>query len=43
MLDYMTTQEAAPKWGITVRRVQLLCAEGRIEGAIKHASVQMSN
>ncbi len=39
MKEYITAQEAAKKWGITVRRVQVLCAEGRISGAIKHASV----
>ena len=35
----MTVKEAAEKWGLSVRRVQLLCVEGRIEGAMKHASV----
>ena len=39
MFEYMTVKEAAEKWGLSVRRVQLLCVEGRIEGAIKHASV----
>ena len=39
MYEYMTVKEAAEKWGLSVRRVQLLCVEGRIEGAIKHASV----
>lgn len=39
MVDYTTAQEAAEKWGISVRRVQILCAEGRIGGAIKRASV----
>ena len=34
-MDYMTIQEAASKWGITSRRVQVLCAEGRLEGAVK--------
>lgn len=29
----MTAQEAAEKWGITKRRVQILCVENRIEGA----------
>jgi len=38
-MDYITAQEAAKKWNISVRRAQLLCAEGRIAGAIKHASV----
>jgi len=39
MFDYVTVKEAAKKWGITPRRVQLLCVQGRIEGAVKHASV----
>ena len=39
MFDYMTVKEAAEKWGITPRRVQLLCVQGRIGGAMKHASV----
>ena len=39
MYEYMTVKETAEKWGPSVRRVQLLCVEGRIEGAIKHASV----
>lgn len=34
-MDYMTIQEAAEKWKITSRRVQVLCAEGRLEGAVK--------
>lgn len=32
-MEYMTAKEAAKKWGITPRRVQSLCSEGRIEGA----------
>ncbi|SKB25911.1 hypothetical protein SAMN02745120_0359 [Acetoanaerobium noterae] len=39
MFEYMTVKEAAEKWGLSVRRVQFLCVEGRIEGAMKHASV----
>jgi hypothetical protein len=39
MNEYMTAQEAAEKWGITTRRVQVLCSEGRIPGAVKYASV----
>ncbi len=39
MLEYITVKEAANRWGISVRRVQILCVEGRIEGATKHASV----
>ncbi|MEN6325630.1 MAG: helix-turn-helix domain-containing protein [Syntrophomonas sp.] len=32
-MEFMTAKEAAEKWGITPRRVQTLCAEGRISGA----------
>jgi len=31
-MDYITAQEAADKWGITRRRVQILCVQNRIEG-----------
>lgn len=31
-MDYMTAKEAAIKWGISERRVQVLCEQGRIEG-----------
>ncbi|QSX09579.1 helix-turn-helix domain-containing protein [Alkalibacter rhizosphaerae] len=34
-MNYMSAQEAADKWGITKRRVQVLCSENRIEGAEK--------
>jgi hypothetical protein len=31
-MDYMTAKEAGAKWGISERRVQILCEQGRIEG-----------
>jgi len=34
-MDYMSAKEAAEKWKISKRRVQILCSEGRIEGAMK--------
>lgn len=37
--EYMTIQEAAKRWGITERRVQVLCASGRIKGAMKFSRV----
>jgi len=33
---YITTQQAAAKWGISDRRVRVLCVEGKIPGAVKH-------
>ena len=32
-MDGMTTKDAAYRWGVTPRQVQLLCAQGRIPGA----------
>lgn len=34
-MEYMTIKDAAEKWGITQRRIQVLCVEGRIEGAVR--------
>lgn len=34
-MKYMSATEAAAKWGLSSRRVGLLCNEGRIEGAQK--------
>jgi Fic family protein len=34
-MDYITTKEASLKWEISDRRIRALCAEGKIEGAIK--------
>ena len=34
-MEYLTSVEMSEKWGITSRRISLLCANGRIEGAIK--------
>jgi hypothetical protein len=36
-MEYITAQEAAKKWGISDRRVRVLCAEGKIEGAKKES------
>ena len=35
MNAYMTIKQAAQKWGIGERRINTLCQEGRIEGAVK--------
>lgn len=34
-MKYMSAGEAADLWGISQRRVQILCATERIEGAFK--------
>ena len=32
---YMSAKEAAEKWGISERRVRILCSEGRVDGVIR--------
>ena len=34
-MEFMTIQEAAKKWCISERRIQTLCVDGRLKGAIK--------
>lgn len=34
-MEYMTIQEAAERWGISARRIQVLCSSGRLPGAAK--------
>lgn len=34
-MNYLTTIEMSEKWGISSRRISLLCTQGRINGAIK--------
>lgn len=35
VMEYMTAYEAAKKWNISQRRVQILCMENRIKGVFK--------
>ena len=39
MLEYISAPEAAKKWGISERRVQKLCEEKRIDGAMKFSRI----
>ncbi len=34
-MEYLSIRQTAEKWGISKRRIQVLCTEGRIEGAMK--------
>lgn len=34
-MEYLTAQQMAKRWDISQRRVQILCAEGRIPGVFK--------
>lgn len=40
-MEYMKVSQAAQKWGISPRRVRLLCAQNRIEGAIQVGKLYM--
>ena len=33
--ELMTTREASEIWGITPRRVQILCDKGKVQGAFR--------
>lgn len=39
MNGYMTVQETAEKWGVTMRQIQVLCKEDRIPGASKMSRI----
>lgn len=34
-MNYVTTTEMSGIWGISARRIALLCEQGRISGAVK--------
>ena len=38
-MDYMNAKEAADKWGLSVRRVQVLCEQGRVDGVDRLGNV----
>lgn len=38
-MEYLTTAEAAQRWGITRRRVNDLCNGGRIKGVIQKGKI----
>lgn len=35
MKDFFSAAETAKRWGISKRRVQILCSQGRVNGAMK--------
>ena len=41
-MDYISCPEAAKIWGISERRVQKHCEDGRIPGVIKFSRMWMS-
>ena len=38
-MDYITLKEASEKWGVSSRQINYYCAEGRIPGAVKMATI----
>jgi len=40
-MEYMTIAQASEKWGISGRRIQTLCASGRIPGTSRFGSAWM--
>ena len=40
-MEYMPAPQAAEKWGISTRRVRLLCANGEIDGVIRKGKLYM--
>ena len=40
-MEYIKASKAAEKWGISSRRVRVLCAEGKIEGVIRKGNLYM--
>lgn len=40
-MEYIKVVEAAEKWGISSRRVRVLCAEGKIEGVVRKGKLYM--
>ena len=40
-MEYIKVSKAAENWGISARRVRLLCAEGKIDGVIRKGNLYM--
>jgi hypothetical protein len=34
-MDWMTTKEASEKWGLTMRRIQILCERKQIDNVVR--------
>lgn len=37
-MDYLSIKQTSEKWGVSTRRIQLLCSKDRIPGATKIGS-----
>lgn len=38
LMGYLSIKQTSEKWGLSGRRIQILCSQGRIEGATKIGS-----
>ena len=38
-MEYLSTTQASKKWGISSRRIQILCSEGRVPGATRIGNI----
>lgn len=38
-MKYLSTTQASEKWGISSRRIQILCSENRIPGAMRIGNI----
>jgi len=38
-MEYLSTTQASEKWGISSRRIQILCSEGRVSGAMRVGNI----
>ena len=34
-MEYLSIRQTSEKWGVSIRRIQVLCSEGRIPGATR--------
>lgn len=34
-MKYLSVRQTSERWGISTRRIQILCCEGRIPGAVR--------
>lgn len=37
-MEYISIKQLSEKWGISTRRIQILCRDGRVPGAMRIAS-----
>lgn len=37
-MDYISIRQLSEKWGISTRRIQILCGQGRVPGAMRIAN-----